>query len=223
MRGAEGAPGGEQASVLVLGRWEVGEEEQLEGEFGRGGHGRGREVVSSYPAANFFFLPFFPPAATLILIPLRLQGPVPPPGNPFAPGLKGSCRGETGGLRGAELEPKQIHISPFSTTLPPPPPRFQIPANRRPSISNSTRLLEGKQVSSHQHIAPLFFSPPKKKRQSSANSMNASTLRRFDAWLLLLPWHGAIRPQLKSAPPPFLSHFSTVAIDSQRSPSIEAH
>lgn len=97
MRGAEGAPGGEQASVLVLGRWEVGEEEQLEGEFGRGGHGRGREMVSSYPAANFFFLPFFPPAATLIIIPLRLQGPVPPPGNPFAPGLEGSCRGETGG------------------------------------------------------------------------------------------------------------------------------
>lgn len=99
----------------------MGEEEQLEGEFGRGGHGRGREMVSSYPAANFFFLPFFPPAATLILIPLRLQGPVPPPGTPSPQAsrvLAGVKPGVEGTRTGAQTDPHLsiLHDSPTSST-----------------------------------------------------------------------------------------------------------
>lgn len=166
---------------MVLGRWEVGEEEQLEGEFGRGGHGRGREMVSSYPAANFFFLPFFPPAATLIIIPLRLQGPVPPPGNPFAPGLEGSCRGETGGRGDQNWSPNRstsLHSPRLSHLL-------HLDSRFQPTGGHRYRTRRGcwrGNKCPRTNILPPSSSPrQKKKRQSSANSMNASTLRRLAA------------------------------------------
>lgn len=142
------------------------------------------------PPPTFFFSLSFPRSC-------RNPNPVPPSPGALCPGLKGSCRGGPGG-RGPDPRTSLDRCPPspsisISTTL----NSTSIPTTGGHRYRTRRGFLGGK-VSSHQTIAPPF-SPPKKKKSSNANSINASTLG-----CAAMAWRHP--PQLKSAPSPFSSH-----------------
>jgi hypothetical protein len=124
----------------------------------------------------FFFFPSFPRSCRNPN-PLSPSGPVRPQG-PLCPGLQGSCRGGTGGVeetRSQNWSPDTDRYPPLSISTTPALHSTSTPANRRPSISNSTRLLGGKSVLAPKDCPPPV-SPPEEKRAEQCHQHNASTL-----------------------------------------------